>query len=233
MKNKILFTVILNAIFFQSIAQNESASKPPLGYYSFGIYLGAGLQNINGKDASGNKLNNSLVSRFNAGFNEEIPLAPEFFLQVGLQYISKGTMGVVDYNTNSGTQKTTRELKLNYFEMPLNFIFKPMLGNNHIVLGFGPYLGYCFSGKAIYTGSFAPDKENIVFVKTVPSNTTNNLVYFKRFDTGANFLVGYEMHNGINLTLNSQLGLININSNTESQLANKNTGFSLALGYRF
>ena len=50
-------------------------------------------------------------------------------------------------------------------------------------------------------------------------------------DIDANFLLGFEHNSGFNLILNSQLGMEN--SNTNSKLANKNTGFSLTLGYRF
>jgi hypothetical protein len=46
-------------------------------------------------------------------------------------------------------------------------------------------------------------------------------------------MVGYQLANGLNLILSSQLGLVNVNSKTSSSLINKNTGFGLNLGYRF
>jgi len=85
----------------------------------------------------------------------------------------------------------------------------------------------------LYTGASSPLNQDIEFVKTVPANDRNNLVYFKHMDIGANFFAGYELSNGLSIMLQTQWGLVNINSETSSDLANKNTGFGLALGYRF
>lgn len=222
---------ILIALIGVSGMVNAQSDKP-LGKSSFGMFAGLNLQNINGKDAAGTKLSNSLVTRFNAGVNYEIPIAPEFYFQPGLQFITKGTKGPVLYTDNNGTHAITREIKMNYIEMPLNLVFKPILGNGHMILGFGPYVGYSIGGNVKFTGSPVPSDTDIQFEKEAPSNDANNLIYFKKLDVGANFFVGYEFQKGLNLVLNSQLGLININSTTTSKMENKNTGFGLALGYR-
>ena len=74
-------------------------------------------------------------------------------------------------------------------------------------------------------------------VSLADQNNPGTGVYFKRLDGGANIFVGYEFANNLTLTLNSQVGLVNINpentSNPGSKMANKNTGFGLNLGYRF
>jgi hypothetical protein len=216
-----------------SQAQTETTVTTLEGKATFGVYGGANLQNINGNDAAGNKLSNSLVPRFHFGVNGELPMAPEFYLQIGIQYISKGTKGSVLYIDNFGTHTIQREIKMNYIEIPVNLLFKPRLGNGFIVLGFGPYVGYCFSGKAKFTGADSPSDADLQFKKTPPESDANNLIYFKPLDMGANFLFGYEFQSGINIVLNSQLGLLSINSKTSSQMTYKNTGFGLALGYRF
>lgn len=59
------------------------------------------------------------------------------------------------------------------------------------------------------------------------------MTYFKRMDIGADFFVGYELRNKISFTLNSQLGLVNINAKSADKTENKNTGFGLSIGYRF
>lgn len=227
---KILYFII--AFIATNTTANAQIDKP-MGKSSFGIFTSMNLQNINGKDASGTKLSNSLVPGFNIGFNYEIPIAPEFYFQPGLHFVTKGTKGPIVYTNNSGSHSITREIKMNYIEMPLNLVFKPLLGVGHMVLGFGPYVGYCIGGKAKFIGSPVPVDSDIQFEKAVPDNDVNSLIYFKKIDIGANFFVGYEFQNGINLILNSQLGLVNINSNTTSKIENKNTGFGLALGYRF
>lgn len=233
MKNILVSITVFLAFTFIAKAQADNEAMSPQGKSSFGIFGGLNFQNINGKDDAGNKLTNSLVPRFNIGINYEIPIAPEFYFQPGLQFITKGTKGTVMYSNNSETHAITREIKMNYIEMPLNLVFKPLLGTGHLILGFGPYVGYSMGGKAKFTGTSAPSDADIQFAKTAPTSDANNLIYFKRLDVGADFFVGYEMQNGLNLLLNSQLGLVNINSTTPSKLAEKNTGFGLALGYRF
>jgi hypothetical protein len=230
MKNRLYVSIILFAF---SILNAEAQNNSSLGKPSFGIYGGINFQNINGNDDSGTKLSNSLVPRFTVGINGQIPIAPSFYFQAGLRFISKGTKGPVEYNDNAGTRTITREIVMNYLEIPLDLVFKPMLGNGNMILGFGPYIGYSFSGKAKFTGSSAPADTKIQFEKTVPSNESNNLIYFKPLDVGADFFVGYELNNGISIILNSQLGLININSDTNTKLTNKNTGFGLLVGYSF
>lgn len=204
-----------------------------LGRSSFGVFGSLNFQNINGKDANGNTLQNSLVLRFNAGINYEIPIAPEFYFQPGIQFITKGTKGEVIFTQNNIAHLVKREIKMSYVEVPLNLVFKPMLGSGYVVLGFGPYVGYAIGGKAIFSGASAPANADLQFVKTAPANDDNNLLYFKRTDMGANFFAGYELGNGLNVLLNAQLGLININSKTSTKMANKNTGFGVTLGFRF
>jgi len=230
MKSKIIIALIL--IIIGSTIQAQTIT-PPMGVSSFGIYGGVNFQNINGLNANGDKLSNSLVTKFNIGINEEIPIAPEFYFQVGLQYIGKGTKGPMPYTDNTGAHTITRTLALNYIEMPLNFVYKPLLGKGNFILGFGPYVGYCFSGKAKFSGSSIPADTDLDFVKTAPSNDPNNLIYFKHLDVGANAFFGYQFINGINIIFNSQLGLVNINSANNTKMVNKNTGFGLGLGYRF
>ncbi len=234
MTQKILLSTLM--LLFGFNAMTQDLTKPPMGPYSIGIYGGVNFQNINGKDASGSTLENSLTTKFNFGINQEIPVAPEFFIQIGLQYIGKGATENLMYNS----KPLTRKVGINYIEMPINFLYKPLVGKGHVLFGFGPYVGYGFMGKAKITSDNYNGDQNIKFANTVsladPNNPTTG-VYFKRLDVGANIFVGYEFANNITLTFTSQLGLININpkNNTlpNSKIANKNTGFGLTLGYRF
>lgn len=232
MKNRIYLLLVLSTLTINVFAQDESNHSNEKRF-SFGVYGGLNFQNINGTNESGAALTNSLVPRFTLGINEEIYIVPEFYVQIGLQYITKGTTGNIDYTKFLITRSVTRELNLKYIEMPLNFLYNPMLGSGKLILGFGPYVGYCIGGTAVFSGDSAPDDTDLKIQEEAPSNETNNLIYFKTLDMGANFMVGYQLANGLNLTLNSQLGLVNVNSKTSSSLVNKNTGFGLNLGYRF
>jgi len=233
MKIKYILTCLTLAYIIPVNAQDNAYLGNPNGESSIGIYGGINFQNINGKDASGDKLSNSLVLRYHIGVNGEIPIAPDFYLQIGLQYISKGTKGEVLYIDNNGAYSIDREITMNYVELPLHLKYKPLVGQGHLLVGFGPYVSYCFGGKAAFSGNSAPNDIDLELVKNVPAGSSNNLIYFKRMDVGADFFVGYEFQNGLNFVLNSQLGLININSETSSKLAQQNTGFGLSIGYRF
>lgn len=232
MKKNLIIVSVLTFFTLNASAQGGLTPQPEMGKASFGIYGGINFQNINGKDAAGDKLTNSLVTKFHIGVNEELPIAPEFFFQVGIQFMGKGTKGNVQYIDDAGSHNITRKLNLNYLEMPLNLVYKPLLGAGHLILGFGPYFGYAATGRVEFTGEFSPEDSDLQFIKTAPVTDRNNLIYYKRLDIGANFMVGYQFQNGINLVLNSQLGLVPINSKTDSKLVNKNTGYGLSLGWR-
>jgi hypothetical protein len=228
MKIKVFTLLALATICIETKAQDEGSAKTSLG-----IYAGVNFQNHNGTTDAGVKLKNSLVTRFNGGVNLNILIAPEFYIQPGLQFISKGTKGPVSYFDGANTRQITRTINMNYLEVPVNVVFKPLLGTGYFMLGFGPYVGYCIGGKAKYSGTDPPADAQLQFQKTIPSNDPNNLVYFKRMDVGANFFFGYELQSGLNFVFNSQLGLININSETNTELAYQNTGFGITAGYRF
>lgn len=226
MKNNFLFTFLFVISSVSVFAQAE------MGKPSIGIYGGVNFQNINGTAANGNTLKNSLVTKFHVGVNGEIPIAPDFFFQIGLQYMGKGSTGDVTFTDNTGTYTAVRTLSLNYLELPIGLVYKPLVGTGNLILGFGPYFGYALSGKAAFEGNNRPADSDLEFVAEAPASDVNNLIYFKRMDIGANIVVGYQLPIGLFFTLNSQLGLVPINAKTTTDLSQKNTGFGLSVGYR-
>jgi hypothetical protein len=225
MKTK-LFSLIL--IFFltgfMAFAQGLAGSKT-----SFAILGGVNLQNLNGKDASGNKLENDMLTGFHAGLNAQIPVAPEFYFQPGLMFSTKGAQ-------NIGVLNST--YKLSYVELPLNFVYKALVGNGYFMLGFGPYVAYGIGGKAIYEAGGVSVENDIEFKKEVASGDPLTTVYVKPLDAGANLFFGYELPAGLFLQLNTQLGLLDIKPEDnritgENQSSLKNTGYGLSLGFRF
>ena len=38
-------------------------------------------------------------------------------------------------------------LNLSYIEIPVNLLYKPVVGNGKLLLGFGPYIAYGIGGK--------------------------------------------------------------------------------------
>ena len=128
--------------------------------------------------------------------------------------------------------------KLSYVELPLNFVYKALVGNGYFLLGFGPYVAYGIGGKATYEGGAASVETDIEFKKEVDSGDPLTTVYMKPFDAGANLFFGYELPAGLFLQLNTQLGLLDIKPEDnritgENNSTLKNTGYGLSLGYRF
>lgn len=196
---------------------------------SVGVLGGVNFQNLNGKNASGDALENTIIPGFHAGVNVEIPVAPEFYFQPGLLFSTKGAK-------NPGSVLTTTT-NLSYVELPLNFLYKGLLGKGYIMLGAGPYVGYAISGKQTTEGGSLSLETDVKFQNVVEVTESILVPYYRALDAGGNLFFGYEMSNGIFAQLNAQLGMININpeykilSNDKSAV--KNTGFGISLGYRF
>ena len=167
-----------------------------------------------------------MIIGYHAGVNVQIPLVPEFFFQPGLLLSTKGAKNV--YGSLTGTYR------ISYIELPLNVVYKAVLGNGKIMIGFGPYIGYAIGGKTIPESGSAT---NIEFKKVVETGDPETVKYYKAFDAGGNMFAGYELASGIFLQLNTQLGMLKINPEdkriSDDKSSVKNTGFGLSIGYRF
>lgn len=226
MKNKILLlTTVLLLFVFSANAQTTGIS--------FGLRGGVNLQNINGKDLNGDKLTLSLVPRFNLGVVVGIPIAPDFYFQPGLLFTTKGAKSKDQFLS----MDMSVEYNLTYIEMPLSFLYKPVLGDGHFFLGFGPYLAYGVGGKSKFNINNISTEEKIEFTNEYESLNPYDWKYFKPFDFGGNLFFGYELKSGISLQLNTQMGMAKINAENKTLSGNKsefrNTGFGLSLGFNF
>lgn len=190
-----------------------------------GIRAGVNFQNINGKDAAGDQLKNTLITGFHGGIYYEVPVGTDIYFQPGLLFSTKG----------SEIKDADEKYTVSYLELPLNVIFKPLLGTGHILLGFGPYLGYAVGGKVKPVNQGESKELDFKGEVSVQDIMNDNTRYLKAFDAGANILIGYELSNNISLQLNAQLGLINISPGIpgDDDPSWKNTGFGLSVGYRF
>ena len=221
MKKQFFLTLLVAGMFSAATAQS---TKQTASGVSFGIRAGLNLQNINGRDLFDNKLENKLVPRLQAGVVANIPLADEFYLQPGVLYSGKGAK----------EKGTDNNVAINYVEVPITFLFKPVLGTGHLLLGVGPYVGYAMSGKVTEPDG---DTRKILFENEVTAAQYVTNPYLRRLDAGANLLFGYELSSKLSLQLNAQLGLTKINpaiqDASENNIALRNTGYGLSLGYRF
>lgn len=218
MIRKLVVTAIAGLFSLPLFAQEMTVTANKT---TFGIRAGVNFQNINGKDANDNTLENDILTGFHAGVNAEIPVGTGSYIQPGVLYSAKGAK----------YQNSDNKVKLNYVEVPINFVYKPILGTGNMVLGFGPYVAYGISGKSEIGGQ----ERDVEFTDTFNPNV--GALQFKRFDAGGNLLAGYEFANKVSFQVNAQLGLVNINpeltSNSNDKTKWRNTGFGLSLGYRF
>jgi hypothetical protein len=223
-KNKII-------ALFSLLMLTGTLAVSQTSFTTFGLRAGLDFQNINGKDFNGNNLDLSLVPRFNVGAHVNVPVAPEFYFQSGLLFTTKGAK---DEGQFMGLDFSA-EYNLSYLELPLNLLYKPVLGSGYLLLGFGPYLGYGVGGKATYSAENVSIEEDITFTSDYEGEWEPS--YFKPFDFGGNLFFGYELFNGLSFQVNTQLGLMNIKSENTTidgdETVFKNTGFGISLGYSF
>jgi hypothetical protein len=187
------------------------------GQTKFGIVAGPNFSSATVKNAAGNKETGDLVVGVRAGVTADLSLADEFYIGTGLLYAGKG-------NKTNDNLKTT----LSYLQLPINFLFKPEVGNGWLNLGAGPYVAYGLGGKHKGTvGNVSAewkafdDESNIIGGK------------LKRFDAGLGIVAGYEMKAGLYMGINADLGLVNAYDNTDNDRSWKNTSFGVSLGYKF
>ena len=224
---------LITATVIAAICMQAQEKVNPGGNTSFGLRAGVNFQNINGKDENGDKLENKMLTGFNIGINAEIPIGVDYYFQPGLLYTIKGakTEEVILGQTING------KVKISYLELPLNFLYKPQLGTGKLLLGFGPYVALGISGKATYDGGGSSLDSDIRFKNKVMDTDSDDFIYIKPLEAGANLLAGYEFANRVSFQLNTQLGLTKINPEYEGfpddKTSAKNTGFGFSLGFRF
>lgn len=194
---------------------------------TFGLRAGVNFTNLNGEDANGDDLDYKIKTGFHIGVNAEVPIAPEFYLQPGVLFSTKG----IKYDDDDDVT-----LNISYIEIPINFLYKPVLGTGKLLLGVGPYVGFGIGGK--WENKDADMERDVKFENEITlTQYGSGDPYVKRLDVGGNLLAGYEFSNKFSIQLNAQLGMTDIASHVENDSDNdgkmKNTGFGVSLGYRF
>lgn len=194
---------------------------------SFAIRAGVNFQNLNGEDMNGDDLDNKLKTGFHAGVEVDIPIADEFYVRPGALYSLKGA------KLDDGADT---KINLGYIEVPVSFVYKPMLGTGRLVLGIGPYVAFGISGNIKNDDGL--DKDIEFENKLTVAQALSGDYFVKGFDAGGNIFFGYEFGQHMFAQINAQLGMVNIQPKIEGiddddRGKIKNTGFGLSLGYRF
>lgn len=212
----------------------------------WGIRAGANFSNVIAKDENNNKLATTLLPGFQIGVTAGLPLSTDFFVEPALMLNTKG----YKYQESSGSLKGTGWEMPFYAELPVNFLYKPVVGNGRLLLGAGPYLGYGVGGKwklEFKQGTTSLSQKGSLDFRNDASTAfldstggglglPDKVTYAKPFDFGAGVLAGYEFAQRISISLQGQLGLINISptiDNRKTGATLKNMQFGLSVGYKF
>jgi hypothetical protein len=225
MCQKLFFAGFL--LLFALVADAQSTSKPVVQKMELGFIAGLNLEQFYGKDDYGDKLHHSLKPGFRAGITAAWPFASHLALQAGLLYSQRGSR-----------QKTEGDMDIqfhvSYLELPIHFLYKPLLGWGKLVLGAGPYLAYGLGGHVGGAGN--PDHK-VVFTSTVEHRNEYTTAYFiKRFDMGIDLVAGYEWQR-YSILLSGHQGFYKLNpvitDYPEYAYRIKSKGISISAAYKF
>ncbi len=232
MKNSKLYFPIILLILITSFKITTAQTK-------FGVKTGLNITSAIMEDENGDKNSTKPTPGFHIGLTVDIPLFPDFYLQPAALYSNKGFRQTDSWFSGSGNEL---KLTVSYFEVPVNFVYKPKFGTGRLLLGAGPYAGYGTGGKwksetNVTIGDIVIDNKGaVIFKNDSMDGEFGNYLYGKPWDYGVNVLAGYEFFEAISVQLNAQLGLANLAPDVDGQKRDgklKNTGFGISVGYKF
>ncbi len=207
-----------------------------------GPELGVNLTNMAYR-SNGNKMSTDMMAGLKVGAVLDIGVTPSFSIQPGLFYSMKGfqndytqsvTIAGVRYN-----ESVDMRMRVNYLEVPINFLYKAHWTNGTVFLGGGPYVAAAIGGEVEVerVRTFANGNDG----RTITETWTDDLEvgtdaprdHITPMDAGLNFTGGYEFNNGLYLRANIGLGLANVmpDGNDDNYMRNYGVGFSV--GYMF
>lgn len=174
-----------------------------------GVKAGLNLNSISTNDED---LRSELSARpsIHFGLVGDFSLGKDFAFQPQLLYSGRG--GKKEHDDHKDVYA------FNSLEIPLNFVYRPD-NKAGFFAGAGPVLGYNLSGK-----EKAHDESEAIEFGTEAGK-------IKRFDLGANALVGYQLSNGVFFSANYTLGFTNWN-NVETPTW-RNNMLAVSVGYFF
>lgn len=202
-------------------------------FAQFGIRAGVNFTNVSVKEGDDlDDENTKIKPGFHVGATYDIGVTDMFAVQPGLLFSTKGAK--YKYDDGNGEYAVTPY----YLELPINFLYKPVLGDGNLLLGGGPYVAYGVGGKwkDKYEDESATGK--LVFINDYENEPEDDdvEVYGRKLDAGINFLAGYEFSNRFSVQFNAQLGLMNTVPKFDGEKpdgAVKNNGFGISIGYKF
>ncbi len=191
--------------------------------FSIGPRVGLNLVTVPFKDQDRTYHTNARAG-VEAGLLADIGFG-HFALQPAFLYSQKGFTVDDSYTTsdNAGTTATTlnEKYRLNYFTIPLNFVYAQRANGQGVQLFVGPYLGFLLGGKYSYddrevvirngTSTTYPNQSDgdVGTGDYYTTNRTDTKFYSRSLDAGLQFGLGYRV-GGALFQAGYSLGLRNL-----------------------
>lgn len=234
MKIKILqLSVLMLSIF--------AAQQTAIAQTKIGLRAGMTFSKLNIKNETDQTEATQSVPGIQIGLTADIPLVGNFYIQPGLLYANRGFKQEKEKSSGYGANF---EYKVDYVEIPVNFLYKPNLGSGKLLIGAGPYVGFGTRGRwkadseVVVQGDIViGSKGDVIFRNDgFEGGNLESYNYGRPVDYGAGLLLGYEHKSGIYLQGNTQFGIANLQSSYgdfKPKGSRRNSSFGFALGYQF
>ena len=207
-----------------AFAQTTTTSTTTVGSTKWGLKVGVNIPKYSFHVAEGeNPETNTLVNFHVTGF-ADLPMGANFAVQPGLSLQGKGG----EFSDDGITEKKQNTM---WLEVPVNLVAKLTLGagGTNFFVGAGPYAALGIAGQ------------NKTEVKATGDETTTDVEFgdeagkdLKSMDYGLNFLGGFQLGSGINLSAQYGLGLNDLRpKNTTRDYKQTNRVWSFSVGYSF
>lgn len=234
MKIKILqLSVAMISIF--AIQQHANAQT------KVGLRAGVTYSNLHIKDDADKKTSTQSVPGIQIGLTVDVPLTGNFYIQPGLIYARRGFKQEKESSLGYGFNF---EVKAEYVEIPVTFLYQPKWGSGKLLIGAGPYIGFGTGGtwsndnQVVVQGDIViGNKGDLIFRNDgFEGGNLESYNYGRPIDYGAGFLLGYEHKSGIYLQGNTQVGIANLQSrygDFKPKGTKRNANFGIAVGFKF
>ena len=164
------------------------------------------------------------------GYSVTSPIGKVFQLQPGLNFVQKG--GKSDERDSAYGVSYKDTIVLNYFELPLNFLYHSTKKLKGFFIGAGPVVSMGIGGKE--RGSTYFDNGQSSSSLTAISFGGSKENEFCLFEFSVNGITGYSFSNGLSVAFNYNKGFSNLVQGSAANVGKLTTSyFALRIGYSF
>lgn len=201
------------------LAVGVFAQGQPLG---FGLKAGVNFPKYNFSGDNSSDETKS-TTNFHVTAFLDAPLSSNFSVQPGISLQGKGAKYLEGSFLGNDFEVTQNTM---WVEVPVNFVAKlPTANVGHVFLGAGPYVGLGLSGKNKLSNN---DSSNEFGDFKFGKNESQ-----KGFDFGVNFIGGYQLAGGLQISAGYGLGLVDIMPENSGNVKQTNRVWSAGIGFLF